>query len=91
MLEDNKVQVIVRVRPLTSSYSASSILAASDGVKRCIRGTKDASITLETSETFTFDFVAGENISQDQMFEKIGKPIVDSCLQGYNSTIFAYG
>jgi kinesin family protein 15 len=25
------------------------------------------------------------------MFKKIGKPIVDSCLQGYNSTIFAYG
>lgn len=25
------------------------------------------------------------------MFKRIGKPIVDSCIQGYNSTIFAYG
>lgn len=25
------------------------------------------------------------------MFETVGKPIVDSCMSGYNGTIFCYG
>ena len=25
------------------------------------------------------------------MFNRIAKPIADSCMQGYNGTIFAYG
>ena len=28
---------------------------------------------------------------QETVFEKIGKDVVDSCLEGYNGTIFAYG
>ena len=69
-------------------------MANTDDQKRCIRSVvNEKIITLDTkdSEKFTFDFVAGENVTQDCMFKKIGKPIVDSCLQGYNSTIFAYG
>ena len=46
---------------------------------------------LDTNEKFTFDFVAAESVSQEQMFQRLGRPIVDFCLQGYNSTIFAYG
>lgn len=48
-------------------------------------------ILQQSEEKFTFDFIAGEDITQEEMFLKLGKPIVDFCLQGYNSTIFAYG
>ena len=63
MQEDNKVQVIIRVRPLTNTYAASAIAVNSDSQKRCIRSVRDEkAITLDTkdSETFTFDFIAGE-------------------------------
>ncbi|KAJ1972025.1 Kinesin-like protein kif15, partial [Dimargaris cristalligena] len=43
------------------------------------------------SETFTFDFVTGPETEQRNMFESVGRRIVDRCLEGYNGTIFAYG
>jgi hypothetical protein len=32
---------------------------------------------------FTFDFAAGSNVTQHEMFELIGRPFADSCLAGY--------
>ena len=43
------------------------------------------------TKKFNFDFVGHEGIQQQQMFNQIAKPIADSCMQGYNGTIFAYG
>lgn len=43
------------------------------------------------NKTFNYDFIADEEISQEEVFYKIAQPIVDSCLEGYNGTIFAYG
>ena len=40
---------------------------------------------------FKFDFVANEKIDKLSIFNHIAKPIADSCMQGYNGTIFAYG
>lgn len=47
--------------------------------------------TAANGDQFNFDFVAGEDITQEAIFQRIGKPVVDTCLQGYNSTVFAYG
>ncbi len=40
---------------------------------------------------FTFDYVADDQATQEEVFTRIAKPIADSCLEGYNGTIFAYG
>jgi len=42
-------------------------------------------------KTFNFDYVADEEVPQDVIFNNIAKPIADSCLEGYNGSIFAYG
>jgi len=42
-------------------------------------------------EQFTFDWVAGPEIEQEGIFEKVGKPIAEAALSGYNGSIFAYG
>lgn len=42
-------------------------------------------------KTFNYDYVGDENSTQEEVFHKIAQPIVDSCLEGYNGTIFAYG
>ena len=43
------------------------------------------------TKKFSFDFVGNEQIDQATIFNHIAKPIADSCMQGYNGTIFAYG
>lgn len=40
---------------------------------------------------FTFDHVFDMNASQSEVYETTAKPAVMSILEGYNSTIFAYG
>lgn len=35
--------------------------------------------------------MATQESEQCELFDKIAKPIADSCLLGYNGTIFAYG
>ena len=94
------VQVVIRVRPLTTAYHVANgghqILTGDQSAqqRRCIREVVDDKVVIldtKDADKFTFDFVANENKSQDEVFKKIGKPIVDSCIQGYNSTIFAYG
>ncbi|KAI3917831.1 hypothetical protein MKW92_006586 [Papaver armeniacum] len=45
-------------------------------------------------QTFTFDYVADTSSSQYQFFDEyqlIGAPFVENCLEGFNSSIFAYG
>jgi chromosomal replication initiation ATPase DnaA len=43
------------------------------------------------NDNYTFDYVAGEQDTQNDVFENVGKNIVDQCLRGYNGSIFAYG
>jgi len=40
---------------------------------------------------FSFDFVFDMDASQHEVYNKTAKPAVNSILEGYNSTIFAYG
>jgi hypothetical protein len=42
-------------------------------------------------KTFTFDMVFDWTSTQDQVYQQTGYPIVESVLEGYNGTIFAYG
>ncbi|KAK1791309.1 hypothetical protein P4O66_013322, partial [Electrophorus voltai] len=41
--------------------------------------------------TFTYDHVADMDTSQESVFSSVAKNIVESCMNGYNGTIFAYG
>ena len=40
---------------------------------------------------FFFDYVYGSDSHQLDIFEETAKPILESVIQGYNGTIFAYG
>lgn len=42
-------------------------------------------------QTFAFDKVFDENISQGDVYEATTKSLLDSVLNGYNATVFAYG
>ncbi|CAL1390479.1 unnamed protein product [Linum trigynum] len=85
--KDNNVQVIIRMRPLSGSE------ISQQGHKTCVRRESPQVIawTGPPESRYTFDLVADENVSQEQMFKVAGLPMVDNCMGGYNSCMFAYG
>lgn len=46
---------------------------------------------VDNFETFTFDRVFTSQSTQQEIFDFVGKPIIDDILTGYNGTVFAYG
>ena len=86
--QKDNVKVAIRVRPLNDRE-----------IQECAKISvsipdpyKSVSIDIKSEQKcFTYDYVASEDVSQEEIFEAIGKPIALSCLAGYNGTIFAYG
>uniref|UniRef100_A0A3P9MMY8 Kinesin motor domain-containing protein n=1 Tax=Oryzias latipes TaxID=8090 RepID=A0A3P9MMY8_ORYLA len=90
-VSDN-VKVVVRFRPLNQREKMTGFKQAVTADE--IRGT----ITVHKFETaqeppkkFTFDTVFGPDSKQLDVYNLTARPIVDSVLEGYNGTFFAYG
>ena len=84
----NKVEVAIRIRPL-ANYEVQQ--GSFYGISIDETG-KKIQINEETKiQTFNFDHVANEFVSQEAFFEKIVKPLADSWIEGKNATFFAYG
>ncbi|XP_062212428.1 kinesin-like protein KIN-12G [Phragmites australis] len=85
--KDNNVQVVIRIRPLSSSE------ISLQGHKTCIRQDCSQSLTWtgHPESRFTFDLVADEHVTQENLFKVAGVPMVENCMAGYNSCMFAYG
>ncbi|GKY99690.1 hypothetical protein MPSEU_000923000 [Mayamaea pseudoterrestris] len=85
----SSVLVAVRVRPL---------LAMEDGTDLCLRVVQhqqqQSISSLQVSgggPRFTYDQVFDLTSTQHQIYSACVAPLVESCLMGYNATIFAYG
>ncbi|XP_078594530.1 kinesin-II 95 kDa subunit-like [Branchiostoma floridae x Branchiostoma japonicum] len=87
------VKVVVRCRPLNQKE-------IKDGHQRCVdmdvpRGviqiTNPNSRNMEPPKTFTFDAVYDWNSKQIELYDETFRPLVQSVLDGFNGTIFAYG
>ncbi|XP_010045156.2 kinesin-like protein KIN-12E [Eucalyptus grandis] len=85
--KDHNVQVIIRIRPLSSSE------ISLQGYGKCIRQESGQTLTWtgHPESRFTFDVVADETVSQEKLFKVAGVPMVENCVGGYNSCMFAYG
>ncbi|KAL2634283.1 hypothetical protein R1flu_005762 [Riccia fluitans] len=85
---NGNVQVVVRVRPPSNREK-------DQGYVKCVGVDSGAhSVTLNyrpQPRTFTFDYVADEVVTQEDIFAAVGKPITDACLQGYHCCLIAYG
>ena len=53
--------------------------------------TRDVINNQRQDYSFAFSRILDAATTQDQVFETIAQPVVDSVLEGYNGTIFAYG
>ncbi|CDP15586.1 unnamed protein product [Coffea canephora] len=85
--KEQNVQVIIRIRPLSSSE------ISLQGHGRCVRQDSSQAITWtgHPESRFTFDLIADETVSQEMLFKVAGVPMVENCMGGYNSCMFAYG
>lgn len=85
------VTTIIRLRPLRSHISnkAPKITVNEHGDSVIVD--QRAIPSRKNKTEFNFDQVCGPETTQQEMFDLAGQPIADSCLKGYNGTIFAYG
>ncbi|NXH13827.1 KIF3B protein, partial [Bucco capensis] len=87
------VRVVVRCRPMNSKeQTASYEKVVSVDVKLgqvSVRSPRGAAH--ELPKTFTFDAVYDWSSKQVELYDETFRPLVDSVLQGFNGTIFAYG
>ncbi|CAI8053814.1 Kinesin-like protein KIF15 [Geodia barretti] len=85
---DDSIRVFVRVRPPDPNLDGDLYHA------HCVDVTSATSLSVQSRpepKVFTFDHVAGMQTTQEDVFSAIGRPIIESCMCGYNGTIFAYG
>jgi len=84
-----RIKVSVRCRPMNQKEK-------SEGYQNCVdvdsdRGEVNVRLANTPKRTFWYDKAYGMNSTQEQVFQETAMPIVESVVQGYNGTIFAYG
>lgn len=94
---DKVEQVFCRVRPMNNSemkMGESCCLEFEGKQNLKVKDDevpKDAESLRGSSLVFSFDGVFNQTSTQNQVFEEIGVPLVESVLEGFNSTLFVYG
>jgi hypothetical protein len=85
--EDTNIRVAVRCRPLNGKER-------NNGEQTCVR-IHPGQIVLNNPSNqsdehmFGFDLVFGEDSTQEEVWEKVGTPVIEKSLSGFNCTIFA--
>ncbi|NXF81429.1 KIF15 protein, partial [Sclerurus mexicanus] len=88
-VEGDAIKVFVRVRPPSDRATLTN---GDQGL--CLSVLSSNTIRLHSKpepKIFTFDYVANMETTQESVFSSVAKNIVESCMNGYNGTIFAYG
>lgn len=67
-----------------------SVMHDADGVP-CISQTTCDSRKGQGNTAFSFDTIFGEDVATSQVYQNVGKTLVDSVVKGRHGTIFAYG
>lgn len=88
------IKVVFRVRPLNekekqNGCKIATIAHEKEGVIEIRNLLSDGDC--ESSKTFAFDAIFSEQSSQRHIYDVCAAPVVQSVLEGYNGTIFAYG
>ncbi|KAG0085326.1 Kinesin-like protein kif15, partial [Podila epicladia] len=90
------VKVYVRVRPPNEREQATELAQAplSQGATSTVNTIHPNQVVItgpNKNDTFMYDCVGAETTTQEQVFNDVGRSIVEQCVRGYNGTIFAYG
>ncbi|CAF2222880.1 unnamed protein product [Rotaria magnacalcarata] len=98
--KDESVRVVVRCRPMSDKEQDSGCerVVDMDGQQKQVtlrrprsEGSQRMSNSGEDVHNFYFDYVYDWNSKQKDVYEQTARALVDSVLEGFNGTIFAYG
>jgi hypothetical protein len=95
--DDAPIQVFCRIRPSRGGAASKSVLAVDPHEKKVefnlAKATDTAHTINNTRDSFKFHFngLFDDTASQADVFEVVGKKVLDNVTRGYNGTIFAYG
>ena len=87
------VKVVVRARPLNKkekTENRSHIITIHQDLGQVILKNPKPTDPSDEKKVFTFDNVYDENSTQRSVYDETAYPLVESVMQGYNGTIFAY-
>ncbi|XP_076449175.1 kinesin-like protein KIF15 [Babylonia areolata] len=88
--EGDSIKVFLRVRPPENGVGGT--LPISGRVVEVNNSTNSVTLLAKPDpKIFTFDYVADSLSTQESVFSAVGKSLIESCVAGYNGTIFAYG
>ena len=84
---------MVRLRPLNEREQLDGTLpvVTASTQRKQVEVVRGVGTRSATRQSFQFDNVFGSYAEQEEIFSETLKPIVDDMLQGYESTVFAYG
>ncbi|XP_019746951.1 kinesin-like protein KIF3B [Hippocampus comes] len=88
------IKVVVRCRPMNDKERAAtfeSVVSVDVKLGQIIVRNPRESLSCKSSKVFTFDSVYNWKSKQIELYDESFRPLVDSVLQGFNGTIFAYG
>ena len=98
MMKVGRVKVGVRCRPAFQDeidFAKGEFLSIVDTRTEAINDPSlgQLSLTLISGKQreFLYDYVFHTDATQDHVYNRIAKPVVDDVLKGFNGTIFAYG
>ncbi|GAB0188919.1 centromere-associated protein E [Grus japonensis] len=86
MADEGAVTVCVRVRPLIDRENA-----LEDKVSLHWKSENNTVSEVNGTKVFNYDRVFHSSDNTQQLYEGVAVPIIQSAVQGYNGTIFAYG
>eukprot|EP00164_Ancoracysta_twista_P004754 GFYU01006438.1.p1 GENE.GFYU01006438.1~~GFYU01006438.1.p1 ORF type:complete len:1605 (-),score=614.63 GFYU01006438.1:18-4832(-) len=82
---ETHVRVAVRIRPLVPSEKL-------ENVRECVSAYPDHNqIVFANKRSFTFDYAFGQQVGQEDIYNKSVIELVDGFEQGYNACVLAYG
>ena len=90
---DETVKVVVRIRPMSSEEERNGNLMAAEALpdRGLISVRNPKANESEPPKDFFFDAVFDAKVSQKHIYDVCASSVVESVLNGYNGTIFAYG
>eukprot|EP01084_Bolivina_argentea_P270852 460665_1 len=89
--DNDNVKVAVRCRPLNrreKDLKCKYVIEVDSNNNQMVLNRPSSK---QSCKSFRFDYVYGDDSSQKEVYADTAYPLVESVLEGYNGTIFAYG
>ncbi|PNG99849.1 Kinesin-like protein KIF6, partial [Tetrabaena socialis] len=87
------IDIYVRIKPVPKASNRLVVDNAENKIEFNIPRNESAGLVNNQREHFEFRFngILEANAKQDEVFERVARPVSNGAMEGYNGTIFAYG